>query len=51
MSKDERDMDALAEAVSAGKSIGAAARKAGMSKFRGDFLWARICARLGVQAQ
>jgi molybdenum-dependent DNA-binding transcriptional regulator ModE len=51
MAKDERDMMALAEAVANGASIARAARAAGMSPYRADFLWARIVARLGAQAQ
>lgn len=48
---DQRDMDAIAEAVSRGKSLSAAAKAAGVSIFRAQALWARICARLGSQAQ
>lgn len=40
-------MDRLAELVADGLSLSAAARRLGMSTFRRDALWARICFRLG----
>jgi molybdenum-dependent DNA-binding transcriptional regulator ModE len=49
-SKDERDMDALAEKVERHGSIARAARQLGMSIYRAESLWAQICAGLGWQA-
>lgn len=49
-SKDERDMDALAEKVERHGSIARAARQMGMSIYRAESLWAQICAGLGWQA-
>lgn len=49
-SKDERDMDALAERVERHGSIARAARQLGMSIYRAESLWAQICAGLGWQA-
>lgn len=46
--KDEKQMNAIAEAVAAGATLPAAFRKAGVSGIAGKALWARICARLGV---
>ncbi|WP_265102090.1 hypothetical protein [Sphingomonas hengshuiensis] len=43
-------MDVIAEAVSLGKTLSAAAKAANISVFRAQALWARICARLGSQA-
>lgn len=49
-SKDERDMDALAEKVERHGSIARAAKQLGMSIYRAESLWAQICAGLGWQA-
>ena len=49
-SRDERDMDALADRVSAHGSVSRAARQLGMSIFRAQSLWMQIVARLGRQA-
>ncbi len=49
-SKDERDMDALAEKVERHGSIARAARQLGMSIYRAESLWAQICAGLGWQS-
>lgn len=46
--KDEKQMNAIAEAVAAGATLPAAFRRAGVSRIAGQALWARICARLGV---
>lgn len=46
--REEKQMDAIAEAVAAGATLPAAYRKAGVSAIGGMALWARICARLGV---
>lgn len=50
MSADDRDMDRLAEEVAQGRSLATAARRIGVSIHRARFLWARIIARLGPQA-
>ena len=50
-SKDERDMDALAEQVERHGSISRAAKALKMSSFRAQALWKQICARLGEQAK
>lgn len=44
-------MDALAEEVSRHGSLARAAKTLKVSRFRADFLWLRICARLGEQAR
>lgn len=49
-SRDERDMDALAEKVERHGSIARAAKQLGMSIYRAESLWAQICAGLGWQA-
>ena len=49
--KDEKQMDAIAEAVAAGATLPAAIRKAGVSGIAGRALWTRICARLGVPVE
>lgn len=48
---DDAAMDALAESVSQHGSVARAARELKISRFRADFLWMRICARLGPQAR
>jgi molybdenum-dependent DNA-binding transcriptional regulator ModE len=50
-SKDERDMDALADLVARQGSIARAARTLKMSSFRAQALWMQICAGLGEQAR
>ncbi len=50
MTKDDRDMDRLAEQVADGRSLALAASRLGMSAFRAQALWLRIVARLGKQA-
>lgn len=50
-SKDEQDMDALAELVARHGSIARAARTLKMSIYRAESLWAQICAGLGRQAK
>lgn len=49
--RDEDDMDSLADRVSRTGSIARSARAMKMSIFRAEFLWHRICARLGPQAR
>jgi hypothetical protein len=49
--KDERDMDRLAEQVADGRSLNVAASRLGLSPWRAEFLWLRIVARLGPQAE
>ncbi|WP_262708681.1 hypothetical protein [Sphingomonas baiyangensis] len=44
-------MNRLADRVAAGSSLSAAAKAIGVSKFRADYLWARIVARLREQAK
>lgn len=46
--KDEKLMNAIADAVAVGATLPAAYRKAGVSSIAGQALWARICARLDV---
>lgn len=46
--KEDKQMDAIADAVADGATLPAAYRKAGVSGIAGMALWARICARLGV---
>ncbi len=50
-SKDERDMDALADLVARHGSVARAARTLKMSSFRAQALWMQICARFGDQAR
>jgi len=50
-SRDELDMDRLAEKVAQHGRIGTAARQIGVSKFRADALWAQIIHQIGRQAQ
>tara|TARA_B100000678_G_scaffold277999_1_gene272333 strand:- start:545 stop:706 length:162 start_codon:yes stop_codon:yes gene_type:complete len=47
---DEKRMEAIAEGVANGMSIAAAGKRAGVSAIAARALWARICARLGDQA-
>jgi hypothetical protein len=51
MASDESQMDDLAERVSRHGSIARGGREIGVSRFRADFLWGRIVARLGEQAR
>ena len=46
--REEKQMNAIADAVADGATLPAAYRKAGVSGIAGKALWARICARLGV---
>lgn len=46
---DDRDMDALAEEVARHGSLSRAAKAIKVSPFWADFLWLRICSRLGVE--
>lgn len=48
---DESDMNLLAEEVSAGRSLSAAAKRIGVSIFRAQYLWVIILSRLGAQAR
>jgi hypothetical protein len=49
--KDERDMDRLADQIADGRPMHLAATRLGMSIFRAQWLWHRICNRLGSQAE
>lgn len=49
--KDERDMDRLAEQIAEGRSLTVAATRLGISRWRADALWLRIVIRLGKQAE
>ncbi len=44
-------MNLLAEHVANGASLAVAGRRIGVSVFKRDALWARICARLGEQVR
>lgn len=44
-------MNLLAEEVSAGRSLSAAAKRIGVSIFRAQYLWVIILSRLGAQAR
>ena len=48
--KDDKDMDRLADQAAEGRSITLAATRLGMPAYRAEFLWHRIVARLGPQA-
>lgn len=50
-SRDDTDMNTLADLVGGGLSLSAAARRMGISTFRREYLWQRIVARLGWQAK
>jgi hypothetical protein len=49
--KDERDMDRLADQMAENRAMQLAATRLGMSIFRAQWLWHRICIRLGSQAE
>ena len=49
--QDERDMDRLADQLAEGRSVTLAATRLGMSIFRAEALFHRICIRLGKQAE
>ncbi len=49
--QDERDMDRLADQLAQGRSLALSATRCGMSIFRAEWLFHRICNRLGPQAK